>query len=185
VRVDRSQALAALWAFAEAIVFFVVPDVLLSRLALRSRRSGFIACLSALAGALVGGAAMWIWGALDPESARRMIASLPAIDSALIARVHEQVADRGLVALFLGPLRGVPYKIYAVETASLGHSLAVFLLVSAPARLIRFTLVTALIAGAAAIVRRLREGTTLRTLELVHLVCWVVFYTWYFVVMPG
>ena len=136
----------------------------------------------ALAGALVGGAAMWIWGTLDPQNARQLIASLPAIDAAKIASVHQQVADQGLGALFLGPLRGMPYKIYAVETASFGHGLAIFLAVSIPARMIRFLLVTAL---AAIIARKLRERTSLLTLQRVHLACWAVFYTWYFSVMPG
>ena len=35
--VDGTKALAALWGFAEATVFFIVPDVHLSWLALRSR----------------------------------------------------------------------------------------------------------------------------------------------------
>lgn len=181
MRVDGSKALAGLWGLAEATAFFIVPDVLLSWLALRSPRSGFIACLYGLAGALVGGTVMWIWATLDPQSARRLIASLPAIDTAMIASVHQQVADRGLGALFLGPLRGVPYKIYAVEAATLGQGLAVFLVVSAPARLIRFVVVTAF---AAAFARAMRGHASLRTLQRVHLACWVVFYVWYFSVMP-
>jgi hypothetical protein len=35
------KALAVLWGFAEATVFFIVPDVQLSWLALRSRRTAF------------------------------------------------------------------------------------------------------------------------------------------------
>ena len=179
---DGPKALAALWGFAEATVFFIVPDVLLSRLALRSPKAGFLACLYALAGALVGGAAMWVWGSFDPQTARQLIASLPATDAAMIASVHQQLADDGIAAIIMGPLRGVPYKIYAVEAATLGHGLATFLAVSIPGRLIRFVLVTAL---AAAVARGLRGRTSPRSLEWLHLASWTTFYAWFFSVMPA
>ena len=57
MRIGRANAIASLWGFAEATVFFIVPDVLLSWLALRSPKSGLIACLFALLGALIGGSA--------------------------------------------------------------------------------------------------------------------------------
>ena len=180
--VDGPKALAVLWGFAEATVFFIVPDVHLSWLALRSRRTAFLACLYALAGALVGGTAMWVWGRFDPQTARQLIASLPAIDTAIIASAHQQLADHGIEAIFLGLLRGIPYKIYAVEAATLGHGLATFLAFSIPGRLIRFLLVTALAAGVA---RALRERTSLRTLQWLHLATWSTFYAWFFWVMPA
>lgn len=178
---DGPKALAALWGFAEATVFFIVPDVQLSWLALRSARTALLACLYALAGALVGGTAMWVWGSFDPQAARQLIASLPTIDTAMIASVHRQLADHGIESVFLGPLRGVPYKIYAVEAATVGYGLATFLAFSIPGRLIRFVLVTAL---AAAVARGLRERTSPRTLQWLHLASWTTFYAWFFWVMP-
>ena len=50
-----ANALAAIWGAAEATLFFIVPDVFLSWLALSDRRQALIACLYALLGALVGG----------------------------------------------------------------------------------------------------------------------------------
>jgi len=97
IRIGRANVIASLWGFAEATLFFIVPDVLLSWLALRSRRTAFLACLYALAGALVGGTAMWVWGRFDPQTARQLIASLPAIDTAIIASAHQQLADHGIV----------------------------------------------------------------------------------------
>ncbi len=179
--VSGSKALAALWGFAEATVFVLVPDVLLSWLALRSPRAAFLACFYALAGALVGGAAMWFWGTIHPQTARQLIASLPAIDASMIASVHQQLADYGIESLFLGPLRGIPYKIYAVEAPTLGYGPLTFLAASVPGRLIRFTLVTAL---AAAVAHALRKYKWPRIIPWLHLASWTAFYVWYFSVMP-
>ncbi len=178
--IGRANALASLWGFAEATVFFIVPDVQLSWLALRSPKRGLIACLFALLGALIGGAAMWMWGRFDPDAARAIFESLPAISGATIASVRQQLADSGIAVLILGPLGGIPYKIYAVEAADLGHGLAIFLVVSIPARLTRFVLVT-IVAGAVS--QTLRRRVSLRTVQSIHVACWAVFYVWFFAVM--
>ncbi len=180
MRIGRANAIASLWGFAEATVFFIVPDVLLSWLALRSPKSGLIACLFALLGALIGGSAMWLWGRFHPDSARAIFELLPAMGGDSIASVQKQLADSGITALFLGPLGGTPYKIYAVEAANLGYGLAIFLAVSIPARLTRFVLVTIVSGGAS---RVLRRRFSLHTVQMIHVGCWAVFYAWFFTVM--
>src|SRR3546814_3695958 len=50
-----AHAVSLLWGFAEATVFFVVPDVWISRRALSSWRAALRGCGFALAGALGGG----------------------------------------------------------------------------------------------------------------------------------
>ncbi len=52
--------------------------------------------------------------------------------------VEKQCAEFCSDPLFLGPLGGLAYKIYAVEAAHLGYGLAIFLLISLPARLTRW-----------------------------------------------
>jgi hypothetical protein len=47
------NCIAALWAFAEATLFFIVPDVWLSLAGRENLRRGLMACLNALVGALV------------------------------------------------------------------------------------------------------------------------------------
>ncbi len=182
MRIARANAIASLWGFAEATLFFIVPDVLLSWLALRSTKSGLIACLFALLGALVGGSAMWLWGRFDPDSARAIFELLPAMGVDSIVSVQKQLADSGITALFLGPLGGTPYKIYAVEAANLGYGLVIFLAVSIPARLTRFLLVT-IVSGVAS--RVLRRRFSLRTVQMIHVGFWAVFYTLFFTVMAG
>lgn len=182
MKVARTDALAALWGVAEATVFFVVPDVLLTWIALRSYRRAFIACLWALGGALLGGCVLWFVGNADPEPARALFVSLPAIDDGMIANVRTQMLNDGLIALFVGPLIGTPYKIYAVEAGNLGLGLGVFLLVSIPARLARFALA---VVFAGAISRVLLRRVSLSVLRALHVVLWFVFYAWYFHAMTG
>lgn len=172
------NVIAGLWGFAEATLFFIVPDVYLSRVALAAPRRALWACGWALAGALLGGALMLGWGALAPETAEAALDAVPGISTEDVEGVRQQLRDEGVLAVFLGPLTGTPYKIYAVEVAVVGMSWLSFLAVSIPARLIRFVLVTLLAAG---IVRlpRLRE-TSLRTRYAMHALAWGAFYVFYF-----
>jgi membrane protein YqaA with SNARE-associated domain len=173
---------AGLWGFAEATLFFLVPDVLLSAIALRRPRLAWIACLVAVAGALPGGALMDRWGERDAPAARRALDRLPAISTAMIERVGRELEVSGAAALFVGPTRGTPYKIYAVESGARAMPLGRFLAVSVPARLLRFALVTALAAFCA---RRLFPRASPARLYAICLVAWTGFYSLYFALMPS
>lgn len=172
---------AALWGVAEATVFFIVPDVYLTAVALRDRRAALRACAAALVGALAGGCLMYQWGAGEPAAARALVERVPAISTGMVDRVEQEIADRGTLALFIGPLRGTPYKIYAVAAGQRGTGLLLFLAVSVPARLLRFvvlTLAVAWLSGRA-------PGWSLRAKRTLHAVLWTVFYAGYLVLMPS
>lgn len=173
----RSDTIAALWGFAEATLFFFVPDVYLSRLALSDLRAALRGCLWALCGALAGGILMYGWGVRDRAAAERALDAVPAISTHAIERVRAEIEGRGAAAVFLGPLSGTPYKIYAVESAAAGLPLPRFLLISVPARLVRFVLVSLLVAGLARGPLRRFEP---RRLRLAHALSWAAFYVVYF-----
>lgn len=164
---------AGLWGLAEATVFFIVPDVLLSATALRHRRPALIACAWATVGALVGGVAMYLWGRADATGAAAFLDRIPGIGPTMLDVVRASLDTHGLAALFLGPLTGTPYKLYAVAAGQTGAAFLPFLLVSLPARAIRFVLVVLL---THAIARRLpaRLGPPILA------VCWLAFYAAYF-----
>ena len=104
--------LAALWGFAEATLFFIVPDVLLTFIAIRHGwRQAAMASLAAAAGATIGGALMYAWAASDPASARGAIDFVPAISAALLERAKDALARDGLAAMFIGAFTGAPYKV--------------------------------------------------------------------------
>ena len=57
--------IASLWGFAEATLFFFVPDIWISILALKNGRQGLIACFYSFVGAVVGGLIMYYLGRAD------------------------------------------------------------------------------------------------------------------------
>jgi membrane protein YqaA with SNARE-associated domain len=173
---------AGAWGFAEATLFFIVPDVLLTWIAIQRPNRALAACVIATVGALAGGAVTFAWGRADHVSARAAMEALPGISPALADRVEADLAERGLVALVVGPARGVPYKLYAAAWGANGGDLLPFLAVSVPARLARFAAIALLAAGLRAIVFARRSLATCRA---IHVVAWVAFYAWYFLAMAG
>ena len=166
----RTYALAGAWGLAESTLFFIVPDVHLSWVALKSYRRAMIACAWATTAALLGGAIIWWLGATRPDSVRAVFDWIPAIGPAMIDDVANQLDSRGINALFIGPLIGTPYKIYALEAAAAGFGMPVFLLVSIPARMMRFVVVTSIAALAG---RYLQRVLSIRVLERV--LCFLLF----------
>ncbi len=172
--------LALLWGLAEATLFFIVPDVCTSAAGIDNLKRGLMACLWALLGALAGGILMYLWGQWDPVSSARWVESVPAISPAMMDKVRASLQSHGVGAVFFGPLQGIPYKTYAVQAQGAGISLALFLLISIPARLIRFVLVTVL---AHVIARHGLAGRTPAFKRTVLLLAWAVFYSVYFAMM--
>lgn len=174
-----AQLTAFCWGLAEATIFFIVPDVLLSIIACRSVRAGWKALLHALLGALLGGLMMYGFGRAAPAATRNVLIHVPAIHSSLVERVHIQMSSHPVAAVLAGPLIGIPYKIYAVESGAQHNGLLGFMLISIPARGLRFVL-TILVAGGVA---RLLAPWTQRSpaIELLILsLFWTAFYTFYF-----
>jgi membrane protein YqaA with SNARE-associated domain len=174
-------ALVALWSCAEAILLFVVVDVPLSVIAVRSggRRAAAAAAVAALA-AVPGGLVMWLWAADDPAGARVALLALPAIDDSLILETARRHAESGLAAAFAGSFSGVPYKVYAWAAGSQHAALWPFLLMTPLLRLPRFLLVIALVTG---VNRALVSRWSMRARMQVLCACWVAFYAAYFASM--
>jgi hypothetical protein len=103
LKVDRSNkwlnAAVLVWGMAEATFFFIVPDVLLTAIAVRSTRLAVRASLFAALGAVLGGLLVQHLASLDPERATRFLTGVPGISDALIVRAQ------GLMEA--GPLRGL------------------------------------------------------------------------------
>ncbi len=173
-------AFAFLWGLAEATLFFIVPDVLLSLLALHDRRRAWIACGYAVAGAVLGGALMYAWAAHDPAQVRSLLVSIPAVSPDLLYQVRAQLDDRGYASLFAGAFSGVPYKLYASEAGAAALPLAGLLAVTIPARALRFVLVVAVVNG---IARRWLDGWTQGRRVTALLTGWALFYGGYFSAM--
>jgi membrane protein YqaA with SNARE-associated domain len=174
-----AAAIALLWGFAEATLFFLVPDIWIGLLALGSPRAGLRAVVLAVVGALIGGALMYGVGASQPaQETDRLLDAIPAISPAMIARVQEEMRQQGPSVMLYGPLRGTPYKIYAVSAGQQRQSLAETLLWTIPARASRFLLIALVLSGIGTLGRRV--GIPAAWLLGIYCVAWVIFYGVYF-----
>lgn len=166
---------AALWGFAEGTLFFIVPDVLLTAIAIRDLRAALIAALLATMGAMAGGTVMYFWAANAERgpAAQRLVSSLPDVRPEMPAQVRRQLDEMGAPATILGPLRTTPYKLYAVHAPVSNVSYGSFMLITPVARLPRFLLVSLAAALAA---RYLRPRLAKRSLYGLWLATWIAIY---------
>jgi len=179
----RPRGIAASWGLAEATFFFLVPDILLTRIAIRGLVPALWAAAAAMLGAVLGGIIMYLLGQGAFIAACRFLDFIPAISPPMIAAAGADVAARGLwPALLSGAVGGVPYKIYAVWAGHLNVPVLWFMAASAMARAARFVTAVFLSWGAAHILSRWMPR---RHLYILHAALWVIFYVWYFVVFGG
>ena len=137
----RTRLVALAWGFAEATLFFVLPDVWISWVALRATRDGLVASGWAVAGALIGGTVTYLCAQRDAASVLAVFDWIPAIGDALVARVAHELQAIGLLGVMIGPFTGAPYKLYAAQAPAACIALWEFVAISVPARGLRFVLV--------------------------------------------
>lgn len=174
---------AFVWGIAEATLFFIVPDVLLSYVGLkRGPRAAAVASTFAALGAACGGVLMFWWSSHDPTAARGAVLAVPAISEAMAAHAEAAMADNWFVATLLGPLSSTPFKLYAILAPHAGASLPAFALASVAARLPRFLIVSV---GTALIGRGLRRWLSETQLQWLLIGAWLLFYVVFFARMPN
>ncbi len=171
------NGLALAWGFAEALLFFIVPDVLTTGRAVVQLRAGLIAAAFALAGALLGGWAMHTWASRDVTGAAQDVLRTPGATHARLLNAERQLRDQGAAGMLVGGVSFVPYKLYGVASVTQNMPLHTFLLCSAIARGARFTLTT-LLAGWIAH-GPLRAWPVRKKIAL-HLAVWSAIYVSYF-----
>jgi hypothetical protein len=163
------------WGAAEASFFFLVPDVLLAFVALMAPRRAWGHLVSAVLGALLMGVLVFSWSARTPQ-ARAVIDEVPLVTAAMLDQAATDFREHGAWGAVLGPARGIPYKVYAVQAPSQSISLSAFVAASAPARLWRM-LITVL--AFAAIGSALRKWGGFRWAIPLHAVFWTTSFTVY------
>lgn len=174
--------LAFIWGVSEAVVFFVIPDVLITRAALGSLRSALTTTSFALIGALIGGTFSYLWGAADLDGARHVLDWLPAISVGMLDRAQHALATDGMFAALIGSFSGVPYKVFAVHAANAGIPLTTFVLASIPVRGMRFILLALITRG---LVRCVVPNWGDARKHRAWAFAWIVNYAIYWSVMPN
>jgi len=170
----RGLALAFLWGLAEGTFFFIIPDVFLSLVAIFDLRSSWKHIVCALLGAALGGAILFHWAEHSPATAHAAVAHVPFVRASMFTQVQEGFQKNGLMAMAIGSVSGLPYKLYAVEGPEY-CSATTFLLASPPARAIRFLLVWF---GFGAIAAWLRKSRGMRTATLLKIYAAIWFATY-------
>jgi membrane protein YqaA with SNARE-associated domain len=176
----RQTFIAFLWGLAESSFFFIVPDVWLTLIARRRLgKSQYRVVGAALLGALAGGTLVYFLAQGYPQKTPEWISYIPGINPSLVRKVRIQTENCGLLALMLGPLRGIPYKIYALHWGVAHGSLVWFWIISVPARGIRF-LITAALTRLIWIFGETRIKLWKKLDRILLLSFWSVFYVYYF-----
>lgn len=141
----------AAWAFGEALVLPLLPELALAILAVAAPRRALHLALAAAAGSLAGGALMYALAAhgVSPP------APLTTPRMHLVAAQH--VSAEGAAALRRQPMSGVPYKVYGQAAGRARVGLDAFVLASAPARGLRILAVSGLAGVLGAVMRRWRR----------------------------
>lgn len=170
-----SIPIAFLWGFAEATAFFIVPDVYMGFVALFSWRRGLKAAIATLLGAMLGGSIMYMIGMNNPNGMNRFLTYIPLIDSALVNNVADQTRESGVIAVLTGPVRGMPYKIYAAQAGEQSLSFLAFLFMTIPARLERFIPLVLILGGIGQWFRAFLEKHTLLVMGC-YVLMWVLIY---------
>ena len=173
-----ANLIAFFWGLAEATLFFIVPDVALSVVALKGVDIGLVACLYALGGALVGGTIMYYWGRTNIEKVTNILIMIPAIRPKDIEKVSSDLQKSGVIAILFGPILGIPYKIYAAYAHRI-TSIFHFLLISIPARGVRFVLITFVTPY---IINNFLPDAPYKSQVQVVLIVWGVLYAIYFII---
>ena len=183
VRSHWPSAAAFLWGAAEATLFFIVPDVIISYAGLtRGVRAGALASLAAAVGAAIGGALMFLWSVRDPAAASDAVMAVPAISEPMAANAAEAMMQNWFTALALGPLSSTPFKLYAIIAPHAGATLPLFFLATIAARLPRFLIVGA---AAALIARALEPRFGRARLIWALAIAWLAFYAAFFALVPS
>lgn len=173
--------LSFIWGFFEATVFFIIPDVVLTFIAIHGFTAGLNGSLIALAGALLGGTFMYVYAERDFSRAYLLVSKVPSVGEKMLDDVEQSMMKKGIIAMITGPIRGIPYKIFAIYAPKVNIRFISFLLASIPARFTRFFL-TSMIAWLLANV--LFEALPMWIKYSVWGIVWIIVYCIYFSIHP-
>lgn len=171
-------AVAMLWGFAEATFFFVVPDVFFCFTALLSPMIGIAHGLVSMIGTIAGGFLMYHLAVLDPEMMHRFLLSIPGIPEGMIKEVSTNLHTDGLKALLIAPMKGIPYKIFAVESGIMQIDLTKFFFMTLPSRLQRIFFLCLIVGVVSRVFRKSIERYTQRWCFF-YVLFWIGFYCVY------
>ena len=164
------------WGVAEGSVFFLIPDIIITLTALFSLKRSLLQMGCVVAGSLVAGIFLYQWSQVNYVAAKSMVLKVPFVRGSMFDETQREFQISGLWALYAGPTRGIPYKVYAVQAPAF-CALPVFLLASIPARLERLAISWVVFACVGYVFRKRKARRW--TAILFHGVYWIIVYVGY------
>ncbi len=132
----ESNALVLVWAAAEAIVWFVIPEFLLLLVIFMKVKRKTQLVVYDVIGTVIGTV---IALALNlPNSA---LIKLPYVYEKMIVNVNDWFGEYGMLGIFFQPFSGVPYKVFNAAAVDFGFFLPAFILLAVIARMLRYLVV--------------------------------------------
>ena len=161
--------LAFIWGFAEGTLFFVVPDLIISFVALFNIKKSLKHIGSLLAGAL-----MFFFAVNNPEKAVNAVLKVPFVTEKMNEQVINDFEKFGCWALCVGPTSGIPYKLYAVNAPKY-ISFPTFLFTTIPSRLERFIVTWLIFSGLGFALNR-RPKYKVKAGVIIYAIYWIIVY---------
>jgi hypothetical protein len=176
-RVSSRAALwvGAGWGFAEAMLFFIVPDVWLGFVALFAPRRMLPTLAAITLGAALGAVGLYLASIAFSDTMTSIIIALPGIVPADLEQVRAELAGQGAVAFLNGILVAQPVKLYIHASVLDGIGLVdvvAFTLLNRIERMLVFGLVMALIGWLA----RPLIARWPYPAALLYALAWIIFY---------
>lgn len=167
-----------IWGLSEATWFFIIPDVILSLYALRTKKFKYIlyANIVAVSGAMLGGIIIFMWSSFNSDCVETIMLDIPAVHEYMIEHVRNTMAENTFTALITGPLFGVPYKLFAAAAPEY-TGILLFLVFTIPARLLRFLAVSA---TAYVLSHYIFKTLSMNVKIIIWSVVWIIVYVIYF-----
>jgi 1-acyl-sn-glycerol-3-phosphate acyltransferase len=144
-------AVVAAWAFGEAVVWPLVPELVLFALLLAAPRAALRLIPTAVLASMVGGLCTVALGAAGT------VPPAPLVTDRMRDAVAVHVAGEGPAAVRHQPLSGIPFKVYAAEAGRAGVDPAAFLTTAVQVRGLRIALVGLACAGLGLALGRVRH----------------------------
>ena len=138
--------LMAVWAIAEALVWPIIPDVLLGLLVIARPRRVAKTLTAAIVGSTVGAVLLYGLASSWPTQAERILPHLPLAFEADVISVRERIGQDGALAFLQQPISGIPFKVWAIVGATSGLPAVPALPIVILARAARMSLVALVVA---------------------------------------
>jgi len=178
---DWNSAIAFLWGFAEATVFFIIPDVYITFVFLFSVRSGFIAIIWSIIGSIAGAVCIYLLHMLSYNYASVLV-MIPGITLKMITHGLQLFRQDVFPGFSTVPFSGIPYKIYVYSAARFSVPFYLFVVWTVIARIIRYAFPISVIL----IIQKFCKKNIKKHIRfwlLLFFAVWILFYTWYFFII--